>query len=290
MYILGYLVYAFCVFSYYKFNAIKVLLDQGIELAPVIVYPMIFLALYPLVLFSFHVLRRNRSLSAKHFLELQSKISSTVAVSLGLIGTFQGLTQMVATIAASMGGGGDMSERMAAMLSSIAEALSAMSYAFLTSIVGVGVSVIISIAVNFFVFFYNKKQTSQNKMTTKEIIVGGEGDLNDKVCFILKELLTLVDSSLIRKKEESETIVQVIKEQQEINKKLNDIVILYSSILESRFEEVRGEVMDRLDIIRLDSKCIKKQTEDIPKIFSLSTQIKLSLEKIMSIFNFQDRK
>ncbi|TOD19776.1 hypothetical protein CGJ69_24615, partial [Vibrio parahaemolyticus] len=74
------------------------------------------------------------------------------AVSLGLIGTFQGLTAMVSSIAASMGGEGDLSEKMGSMIGAISQALSAMSYAFLTSILGVAVSVLLILSLNFWSF------------------------------------------------------------------------------------------------------------------------------------------
>ncbi|HDC1342934.1 TPA: hypothetical protein O7V46_005101, partial [Escherichia coli] len=87
-------------------------------------------------------------------IDSQTKIAASVAVSVGLIGTFQGLTAMVSAIASSMGGEGDMSEKMGSMLSAISSALSAMSYAFLTSILGVAVSVLLLLSLNFWLFYF----------------------------------------------------------------------------------------------------------------------------------------
>lgn len=56
---------------------------------------------------------------------------------------------MVSAIAGSLGGEGDLAAKMGAMISSISSALTAMSFAFLTSILGVAVSVLLLVSLNF---------------------------------------------------------------------------------------------------------------------------------------------
>ncbi|HGB5296749.1 TPA: hypothetical protein ACIVOJ_004834, partial [Salmonella enterica subsp. diarizonae serovar 61:l,v:z35] len=103
----------------------------------------------------------------KKVIASQTKLAASVSVSLGLIGTFQGLTAMVSSIAKSMGGSSDMAEKMNSMLNAIASALSAMSYAFLTSILGVAVSVLLLLSLNFWMFYF--KDNVENKEKKRKV-------------------------------------------------------------------------------------------------------------------------
>ncbi|TOD05436.1 hypothetical protein CGJ72_24345, partial [Vibrio parahaemolyticus] len=136
---LGYVLYAVVLYAVWKVSAIKTLVDQALMLAPELSIGMFTLYFYPLVLAIVLLVFRKKDVSHGQLLSKQTNIAASVAVSLGLIGTFQGLTAMVSSIAASMGGEGDLSEKMGSMIGAISQALSAMSYAFLTSILGVAV-------------------------------------------------------------------------------------------------------------------------------------------------------
>ncbi|HGB6042461.1 TPA: hypothetical protein ACIVWC_004930, partial [Salmonella enterica subsp. diarizonae serovar 61:l,v:z35] len=74
---------------------------------------------------------------------------------------------MVSSIAKSMGGSSDMAEKMNSMLNAIASALSAMSYAFLTSILGVAVSVLLLLSLNFWMFYF--KDNVENKEKKRKV-------------------------------------------------------------------------------------------------------------------------
>ncbi|RPH29644.1 hypothetical protein EHN07_05435 [Buttiauxella warmboldiae] len=130
------------------------MVEQAVYLAPELTYAMLVLCIYPLMIYLNHLFYKKKTVDNFKLLSTQSKLAASVCVSLGLVGTFQGLTAMVTAIASSMGGDGDVAEKMAGMLSSISSALSAMSYAFLTSIVGVIVSVLILVSLNFWSFYY----------------------------------------------------------------------------------------------------------------------------------------
>ncbi|EAP5830362.1 hypothetical protein EIN11_24250, partial [Salmonella enterica] len=148
--------YVIIVLSYVMFPAIKNMLTQAVLLAPQITYACGVLFLFPLIIFLCHFFLKMKARKGYILLATQTKLAASVAVSLGLIGTFIGLTDMVSSIAGSLGGDGDMAEKMGAMIASISSALNAMSFAFLTSILGVSVSVLLLINLNFWGFFYSE--------------------------------------------------------------------------------------------------------------------------------------
>lgn len=155
--IVGFVLYGIVFFSASYFKTIREMLSQAWILAPEISMGMLLLYCYPLLVCAFFLVFRFVTRNHGNLLKRQTNLSASIAVSLGLIGTFQGLTQMVGSIAASMSGEGDMAEKMGTMIGAISQALSAMSYAFLTSILGVSVSVLLLISLNFWLFAFGKE-------------------------------------------------------------------------------------------------------------------------------------
>lgn len=170
MYIFSFIFYALTLISYFSFPAIKNMVNQAALLAPQITYACGFLLVFPFVIFLCHFVFKLKSRKYYSLLATQTKLAASVSVSLGLIGTFIGLTDMVSAIAGSLGGDGDISAKMGAMIGSISSALSAMAFAFLTSILGVAVSVLLLISLNFWAFFYDseKKDDIKEKDATKD--------------------------------------------------------------------------------------------------------------------------
>lgn len=85
-------------------------------------------------------------------------------VSLGLVGTFLGLVDMIAGIAKALGGeDSDFSARMALLLEAIASSLGAMSFAFMTSILGVGISAYSMIAGTFVLSSLKEEEEKTSK-------------------------------------------------------------------------------------------------------------------------------
>ncbi|MEX0425553.1 hypothetical protein KDV38_17695 [Providencia rettgeri] len=164
MYYLGLFFYAATFLACFLLQSVREMVQQCLLLAPEISYTMIGIYIYPLVIFLFHRLFNKNKQSNYTLLSNQTKLSASVTVSLGLIGTFIGLTGMITAISASLGGEGDISEKMNAMISSISMALNSMSFAFLTSILGVSISVLLLVSLNFFHFFYQK----ENKKTQQQ--------------------------------------------------------------------------------------------------------------------------
>ncbi|MEX5925403.1 hypothetical protein [Providencia hangzhouensis] len=170
MYYLGLFFYAATFLACFLLQSVREMVQQCLLLAPEISYTMIGIYIYPLVIFLFHRLFNKNKKSNYTLLSNQTKLSASVTVSLGLIGTFIGLTGMITAISASLGGEGDVSEKMNAMISSISMALNSMSLAFLTSILGVSISVLLLVSLNFFHFFYQKenKKTQQQSANYSE--------------------------------------------------------------------------------------------------------------------------
>ncbi|EBC8161454.1 hypothetical protein C9G89_23985, partial [Salmonella enterica] len=145
---------------YLLFPAIKNMVNQAAFLAPQITYACGVLFILPLLLFLTHWVFRLKARKYYALLATQTKLAASVAVSLGLIGTFMGLTDMVSAISGSLGGEGDLAAKMGAMISSISSALTAMSFAFLTSILGVTVSVLLLVSLNFWEFYYETENNT----------------------------------------------------------------------------------------------------------------------------------
>ncbi|EBD0999545.1 hypothetical protein FAX71_26065, partial [Salmonella enterica] len=138
----------------------KNMVNQAAFLAPQITYACGVLFILPLLLFLTHWVFRLKARKYYALLATQTKLAASVAVSLGLIGTFMGLTDMVSAISGSLGGEGDLAAKMGAMISSISSALTAMSFAFLTSILGVTVSVLLLVSLNFWEFYYETENNT----------------------------------------------------------------------------------------------------------------------------------
>lgn len=160
MYFLGLVFYILTAVCYLLFPAIKNMVNQAAFLAPQITYACGVLFILPLLLFLTHWVFRLKARKYYALLATQTKLAASVAVSLGLIGTFMGLTDMVSAISGSLGGEGDLAAKMGVMISSISSALTAMSFAFLTSILGVTVSVLLLVSLNFWEFYYETENNA----------------------------------------------------------------------------------------------------------------------------------
>ncbi|EJQ8996482.1 hypothetical protein NYF53_004587, partial [Salmonella enterica] len=180
---------------YLLFPAIKNMVNQAAFLAPQITYACGVLFILPLLLFLTHWVFRLKARKYYALLATQTKLAASVAVSLGLIGTFMGLTDMVSAISGSLGGEGDLAAKMGAMISSISSALTAMSFAFLTSILGVTVSVLLLVSLNFWEFYYE----TENNAGKKPEKVPSENELHALLnrITLLEEINTNIANKLV---------------------------------------------------------------------------------------------
>lgn len=194
MYIIGVLFYVLTILSFFIFKAMNELLHQAIFLAPEVAFSIFVVCLYPLAIFLYHFIRRKNSPENKKYLSSQARLAASVSLSLGLIGTFEGLTEMVSSISKSMmTEGKDLSETMAQMVSSISSALASMSYAFITSIFGVASSVLIIIAFNYIYTYYREPKTNSQKLNDKgydELSLRKLNELEEINISILDKLLS----------------------------------------------------------------------------------------------------
>ncbi|EMW0227420.1 hypothetical protein AADY61_001599 [Salmonella enterica] len=170
MYVIGILFYVLTISSFFIFKTMNELLHQAIFLAPEVAFAIFIVCLYPLIIFLYHFLRRKNAPENKKYLSSQARLAASVSLSLGLIGTFEGLTEMVSSISKSMmTEGKDLSETMAQMVSSISSALASMSYAFITSIFGVASSVLIIIAFNYIYTYYREQKTTNHHLADRGV-------------------------------------------------------------------------------------------------------------------------
>ncbi|WP_215986021.1 hypothetical protein [Vibrio hepatarius] len=130
-------------------------------------------AAYPPLQFLIYQIRGMRDrVSFERMCSVSQTCGNTV-VSLGLIGTFVGLTQMIENIAGAIGGeGGSIDEQIALIMTAIGESLNAMSFAFLTSVMGVAASVMIFCASVYFKMYFDKSDKSdKSEVVTDEVML-----------------------------------------------------------------------------------------------------------------------
>lgn len=110
------------------------------NLAPEITALVMGFYVYTLLLTIFLTFRTQYS-ARPSFYMTHVKMACSVMVSLGLVGTFLGLIDMIAGIAGALSNDEpDFAKKMQVLLGAISGSLSAMSFAFVTSILGVGFS------------------------------------------------------------------------------------------------------------------------------------------------------
>ncbi|EAM2866726.1 hypothetical protein AHS81_23890 [Salmonella enterica] len=254
MYLIGFVFYLLISISYYFVSEINEIINQSYLLAQALTIMMGFIYIYPLVIFLFICLCSLKTEKYKKLIVSQTKLAASVSVSLGLIGTFQGLTAMVSSIAKSMGGSSDMAEKMNSMLNAISSALSAMSYAFLTSILGVAVSVLLLLSLNFWVFYFKSNIERKTKERTVKVTYDQQIEIhltalndklerqfqlekkmlkvNQKICLVLPEILQdikflqqqLSDSERFRNKEVATIKKEVLQFKDKIQKLLENFI------------------------------------------------------------------
>ncbi|CAG9409227.1 hypothetical protein NVI2019_PEGOAJLN_00436 [Providencia alcalifaciens] len=212
MYYIGLFLYLITFLACWLITGIKDMIQQCILLDPEISYTMIGIYIYPLAIFLCHKILKKKSQKNYIFLANQTKLSASVTVSLGLVGTFIGLTGMITAISASLSGEGDVAEKMNAMISSISMALDSMSFAFLTSILGVSISVLLLVSLNFFQFFYIKDQSKNSQPNFEE--------LNDihKTLFALQAVNVGIAQKFVSVSEDNQLATEISNTLKELTK------------------------------------------------------------------------
>lgn len=287
MYVIGILFYIGMVSLYIFFDSIKDLVAQAVQLAPEISIIIGITALYPLVIFLSHLILGMKAYNYGRYLSSQAKLSASAAVSFGLIGTFQGLTQMVSTISAAMSSGPDdtdLVERMNVMINSISSALSSMSYAFITSICGVAASVLVLLSLNFFSSYY-KKQDQQPEINTGK-------DYSREMNLLLSKINQVEEVNLaIAKKlvglppieEDSAKVISLLSDMKNnLNSTLSDIAALSKNQLEIQQSTITA--LHEFSQIMQQTANISRETANrsLSELHSIAGEHKQALELISS--------
>ncbi|HFQ5353767.1 TPA: hypothetical protein ACGVAX_000917 [Vibrio vulnificus] len=158
MIILGYILFVLVFLTFSFWAPAKDFLLSSYDLAPEItVLVAIFYMYVFLVTVTFTVAKSYPSRTS--FYNLHVKMACSVMVSLGLVGTFLGLVDMIAGIATALTSDEpEFSKKMAILLNAISGSLSAMSFAFVTSILGVGISAYTMVAATFVATSFKKRE------------------------------------------------------------------------------------------------------------------------------------
>lgn len=264
MYYIGLFFYAATFIACFLLKSVREMVQQCLLLAPEISYTMIGIYIYPLIIFLFHRVFNKNKQSNYTLLSNQTKLSASVTVSLGLIGTFIGLTGMITAISASLGGEGDISEKMNAMISSISMALNSMSFAFLTSILGVSISVLLLVSLNFFHFFYQK----ENKKTKQQLSKNDSEELNhiQETLNSLQEVNISIAQKMVSVTESNELATDISSYLQALSTTAQDHLAVLQSIREADDDWKR-----KLAVYLLEEKINKRNenekiSEEILKI------------------------
>ncbi len=146
------------------------------------------------------------------------KMSCSVMVSLGLVGTFLGLVDMISGIGSALSADStDFAKRMESLLTAISTSLSAMSFAFMTSILGVGISAYSLVAGNFILTTFeesNKKKSKQEKAASSEKYLLDNESIFERLSYLETKL---IDINLTNAEEvvSSYSLFNLLKEQSE---------------------------------------------------------------------------
>ncbi|PSV00883.1 hypothetical protein [Photobacterium kishitanii] len=249
---IGYLIYAAVIAAICGIPSVTEMILTSYNLATEITAACGVLALYPpALLFYYQVRKFNDEAHEDTFNAVVTMCSGTV-VSLGLIGTFIGLTQMIEKIAGAIGGGGgqSMEEQIAGVMAAISASLNSMSFAFLTSVMGVSAAVVIAGACTYFREFFKdgaKSSSGEESVGIDETaLVRLESD-NSKI----KSVINRIVGSNIDRSELSSIVISnslQVKELTKITARLADQCEIRAQV-EKELTDVLIRVEDKLSDI-----------------------------------------
>lgn len=253
MHYIGYLIYAAVVAAFYHVDKVHEQVTMAYELATEIVMGCLIIGTIPLFVFLiFHVSRKNQ-LQHKQTFNTISGACASIVVSLGLIGTFVGLTDMITQIAGAVGAeGGSIEEQISGIMLAIGSSLDAMAFAFLTSVMGVSGSVIVLAASVCFREYFDPDDTS----SSGEVELDSEAmtklihDNNQIKLYINKLIGTSLD-----KNEIASILINNSKQAGELSKSVKRLNDIYTVEIER--EEALNDRMDSQD--KVVQSLIKQQ-------------------------------
>lgn len=255
MHYIGYLIYSLVIIAIVFIPAANTLVVTSFNLAPEITLGCLVVASYPPLQFLYYHLRGFKE---KIHFERMCSVSQTcgnTVVSLGLIGTFVGLTAMIEKIAGAIGGeGGSLDEQIAIIMTAIGESLDAMSFAFLTSVMGVAASVIIFASSVYFKMFFDQAGANDDDNVSDEAMDARLKEMEGESVKIRhyisrmisgnidrKEMASIVVSNSLQLKALNETsarlessITSQVEINQSVNKAIDELTVKMDKILENQ--------------------------------------------------------
>ncbi|MCM0149078.1 hypothetical protein [Photobacterium galatheae] len=182
------------------------------ELATEITIGCLLVAIYPPLKFlTYHIRGMKDKVSYERICSVSQTCGNTV-VSLGLIGTFVGLTQMIEKIAGAIGGeGGSIDEQIALIMTAIGESLNAMSFAFLTSVMGVAASVMIFCASVYFKMYFGQEDVEDEAHISDETLLERLQKLEEDNNKLRRYMNRIIQSNVDRKELASIVISNTIQ-------------------------------------------------------------------------------
>jgi len=232
MHFIGILLYFSSVIVAISFDASRTFLLTTFTLAPEIMILIIIGFFYPLMVFVFAYFSDQQKIT-KAFFQSQAFLASTLCVSLGLIGTFFGLSGMVASISAGMNAEGDFNVKITSLLSSIGSSLDAMSLAFLTSILGVAASVIILVSCNYLALYFKNQRVDAGTIGAPSGTYSESSPMNvDDFSNAIHRSFSPIFSALSASVDGNNEV------QRSLSNKLDDLMLKQSHILNEGFEHI----------------------------------------------------
>jgi hypothetical protein len=200
MHFFGYLIYVAVIAAIAFVPAANSLVVTSYNLATEITIGCLAVGSYPPLQFAYYHIR---GLKTKVHFERMCSVSATcgnTVVSLGLIGTFVGLTQMIEKIAGAIGGeGGSLDEQIAIIMTAIGESLDAMSFAFLTSVMGVAASVCIFAATVYFKMYFDEVEEIDEQDLSDEAMDARLEAMEAQALKIRKYTIRMINGNVDRK-------------------------------------------------------------------------------------------
>ena len=260
MYLFGILVYIALPLASATFDSSAEFMANTFALAPEIAYMITVAYFYPLVIFFLGMLLKKTKVATLKYFDSQSILASTLAVSFGLIGTFIGLAEMIGGIAAGMGAEGDFATKMNSLLTAISSALDSMSFAFLTSILGIGASSSILFCSNFMFSYYKdedekakEEELEEPGFKSSDVVTRIEESIQESLDLIAKKEEVWSDLFLLLEKNTGSKVVEDLNQTLEKN---NNVGMIMTS-------EMKGMRKDHGDLFTANNVNLEKQTEQV---------------------------
>jgi len=273
MYFFGIFLYITLPIYFYSLETGRNFVNQCYELAPEITTLIGVAFVYPMFVFLFSVIMRNKAFATRSYFKGQVVLSSSMAVSLGLIGTFIGLAQMVAGIAAGMGAEGDFATKMASLLTAIAAAMDAMSLAFLTSILGVAGSVIVLLAGNYLESFFPLESNSGGGGRSGGSNDEEGSDFDTRIGEGFKGVRDAVQNTLdlVSDKEKMWSDLFILLEKSTgsvIVDQLNATLVQNNEMMSKMMETMQGLRLDQATHFENNRQALNQHTNQVEQVFS----------------------